>query len=80
MYEQFATALVTAIYVYMVIGAVVALVVVSFGLTRVDSEARGAGLGFRLIIFPGAVALWPLLLKRYIRGRGEPPAQKDPHR
>ncbi len=80
LYEHFANLLLRAMYLYIGVGTLVAPVIIVAGLTRVDSEARGSGLGFRLIIFPGTVALWPLLLKRYIRGAGEPPLQKDPHR
>ena len=36
---------------------------------RVDPSARGAGWGFRLLILPGVVALWPLL---WARTRGTP--------
>ena len=80
MYTQVANTLLTVIYIYLVIGLFEGTVLVSFGLDRVDSETAGAGIGFRLIILPGAVALWPLLLRRMIRGGGEPPLQKDPHR
>jgi hypothetical protein len=31
------------------------------------------GVAFRLIILPGAVALWPLLLYRRLRAKGETP-------
>ena len=80
MYELSMNVLVVMIYLYVVVGSVVAIVILAFGLTRLDIETEQAGIGFRLIIFPGTVALWPLLLKRYLRGRGEPPVQKDPHR
>jgi hypothetical protein len=80
MYELSMNVLVTTLYLYLVTGSVVAIVILAFGLTRLDSETEYAGIGFRLIIFPGTVALWPLLLKRYVRGGGEPPLQKDPHR
>lgn len=36
---------------------------------RVDPSARGSGWGFRLLILPGVVALWPLL---WARARGTP--------
>jgi hypothetical protein len=36
------------------------------GIYRLDKQARQSSLGFRLIILPGVVALWPLLLKRWI--------------
>jgi hypothetical protein len=80
MYEHFLNALVLAVYAYVTAGALVALVIVSFGLTRLDSEAEHAGIGLRALVFPGAVALWPILLKRYLLGGGQPPIQKDPHR
>jgi hypothetical protein len=31
---------------------------------RVDPSARGSGWGFRLLVLPGVVALWPLLWAR----------------
>ena len=80
MYSRIAGALVIAVYGYLVIGALSGLLLLLFGLDRIDSEAKGSGVGFRAIIFPGVVALWPLLLGRAIRGSGEPSAQKDPHR
>lgn len=80
MYEYLINALVVAVYLYLGGGVLVAIVIVSFGLTRLDSEAESAGIGFRMLIFPGTIALWPILLKRYISGGGEPPLQKDPHR
>ena len=33
---------------------------------RRDAASKGAGLGFRLIISPGLVALWPLLWFRWV--------------
>jgi len=80
MYTQIANALMAAIYIYLAIGFFVGTALISFGLSRVDSETSGSGLGFRLVILPGVIALWPLLLRRTIRGGGEPSLQKDPHR
>ena len=34
-------------------------------LARLDPAARGAGLGFRLLITPGLIGLWPLVLRRW---------------
>jgi hypothetical protein len=50
------------------------------GAARMDPAARGAGLGFRLLILPGAAALWPLLLARSLRGQSAPPAERNAHR
>ncbi len=77
---QIANAALTLIYGYLAIGLFVGTLMVTLGLVRIDLEARDVSFGFRLIILPGVVALWPLLLRRVIRGSGEPPLQKDPHR
>ena len=37
------------------------------GLARLDAGTQGAGWGFRLLITPGVVALWPLLALRWLR-------------
>ena len=37
------------------------------GIGRVDPVAEHAPLGFRLIVMPGVIALWPLLLVRWMR-------------
>ena len=50
------------------------------GVQRTDPAARGASLGFRLAILPGAAALWPLLALHWARGDREPPEPRDAHR
>jgi len=52
---------------YAVIGLLFAIAFVATGISRLDPAAKGSGFGFRLIILPGVVALWPLLLARWIR-------------
>lgn len=54
---------------YAAAGVVFAIAFVARGVSRIDDQAKGAGIGFRLLIFPGVAALWPLLLNRWIRGR-----------
>jgi hypothetical protein len=46
-------------------GIVFACVFHAVGITRVDPAARGAGLGFRLLVTPGVIGLWPVLLLRW---------------
>jgi len=65
---------------YAALGIVFALVFVTLGAPSIDSQARGSGWGFRALIFPGAAALWPLLLGRWLAGRSEPPVEQNPHR
>ena len=80
MAEVLASLVVRAFYAYALVGAVFALVFVIRGVEQVDFQARGASVGFRFLILPGALALWPFLLKRWLRAAGEPPEQRSPHR
>lgn len=53
------------------IGAVVALGFLTFGMDQVDEDARGAYV-FRPLIVPGILLIWPLVVWRWIvlaRGR-----------
>ena len=50
---------------YVILGAIFASAFVARGVDRIDPAARGTGLAFRALIFPAAVALWPLLLRRW---------------
>ncbi len=53
--------------VYAIIGAAFGVGFVLRGVERIDPAARGTGWGFRLLIWPGAAALWPLLARRWMR-------------
>lgn len=60
--------------VYLAAGVVFAAGFVTRGVGRVDAVAEHAGAGFRAVIFPGCVALWPVLVVKWARaakvGRG----------
>ena len=66
--------------VYASLGLAFAVPFVWFGVQRLDSEAAGAGVGFRLLILPGVAAFWPFFASRWIRQITEPPVEKNPHR
>ncbi len=53
--------------VYTLIGCIFSVAFVIFGIHRVDPVAGNAPAGFRLLVLPGAAALWPLLLVRWFR-------------
>lgn len=72
--------IVGALGVYVAIGLLFAIAFVWIGVARVDPGARGAPIGFRLLIFPGTVALWPLLARRWLGGTHEPPEERNAHR
>ncbi len=65
--------------VYIACGLVFAPLFAWRGADRIDPAVRSAGLGFRLIILPGVVALWPVLLRRWLSGR-LPPVERNAHR
>jgi len=80
MFEELIRAFVFVLEAYAVAGFVFAAAFISSGVQRLDSEARGSGVGFRLLIAPAAAAFWPMLLVRWIRGVTEPPVERNTHR
>jgi hypothetical protein len=66
--------------VYLVCGILVAIPFVLVGVGRIDPHAAHGSWGFRLSIVPGAIAFWPLLLRRWIRGVKQPPEEWNAHR
>lgn len=64
---------------YAVAGVVFAVPFALRGAAALDPAAAGSGWGFRLIITPGVVALWPLLLWRWRQG-GSAPEERNAHR
>ncbi len=80
MLEIFAKAIVYSLAVYASLGLVFAVAFVWLGVQRLDSEAQGSGIGFRVLILPGVAAFWPMFLSRWRRGIVEPPVEKNPHR
>jgi hypothetical protein len=52
---------------YLAVGVVSAAAFATVGVAAVDPAAKGAPIGFRLMIVPGAAALWPLVLVRWAR-------------
>ena len=51
---------------YLAAGFVFAIPFVLKGVTKIDEGAIGSKWGFRLIIIPGTIVFWPLLLKKWM--------------
>jgi hypothetical protein len=51
---------------YAAAGIAVAAAFVAFGVTRVLPEPVPVSAGARILIFPGAAALWPYVLVRWL--------------
>jgi hypothetical protein len=72
-----ATWMVRAGAAYFAVGFAFAAYLLARGLARFDSAAAHAGWFFKLLIVPGAVALWPFLWLR-VRGGG-PASERNAH-
>ena len=65
---------------YLTLGFGTALFMFVAGLRRIDQAAQGTRFGFRFLVMPGIVALWPLLLFRLLRRQSNPPEERNNHR
>jgi hypothetical protein len=54
---------------YAVAGLVTAVAFVIFGVTRVLPQPMPVTVGARILLVPGAAALWPYVLLRWLRSR-----------
>lgn len=63
-----AQTILVALLAYAACGLAFAVAFVTVGAARLDPAARGTSIAFRLLLLPGAAALWPLLAVRWPRG------------
>jgi hypothetical protein len=54
---------------YLAIGMAVSVPFIWRGIGNVDAAAHGTSVTFRLLILPGCVALWPLILQRWLHAQ-----------
>ena len=64
---------------YLALGALFAIPFLLKGAAAIDEDAVEGSWGFKVLVFPGAVALWPLLGKRWL-GRASAHEERSPHR
>jgi len=60
-------ALLAGLVAYGVVGLVAALAFVTFGVTRVLPHPAPVSIGARILLIPGAAALWPYVLYRWAK-------------
>ena len=75
-----ATLFLMALGGYLGFGLLFAVSLLVRGLDRVDDHARTGTWGFRLLIIPGITTLWPWLIRRWWRGTGNRPEERNAHR
>jgi len=57
----------SALVLYIAGGLVFALAFLALGLRRVDALAAEGSTAFKVLIFPGIVGLWPIVLLLWLR-------------
>jgi hypothetical protein len=70
MFESVVSAGLSVLGLYLLAGCVFASVFHAGPIKKVDHAVDGASVGFRILITPGLVALWPLMWKRSKAGDG----------
>ena len=65
---------------YAGIGLLVSPIAIFLAGARIDRALPASGVGFRILILPGAAMLWPFVLVRCLRGGGTPRVERNAHR
>ena len=71
--------LIKVVRAYVFAGLVFSVPFLIFGVQRIDPDAKGWNVGFRLILIPGLCVFWPLLATRWVRGKRKP-TERNAHR
>jgi hypothetical protein len=58
-----------ALGLYALLGIVTAVAFVTFGVTQVLPYSYSMSIGARILVLPGAAALWPYVLMRWLKSR-----------
>ena len=64
---------------YLACGLLFAIPFALVGVKKIDSHAAHGSWGFRLLLIPGTMAFWPLLLRRWATGANAPPEECNAH-
>lgn len=79
MIETILSTVILVIGVYFASGFLFAIGFVSRGVKQIDPAAKLASLGFKLLIIPGCMVFWPMLLVRW-KFRHKMPVEYSRHR
>ena len=55
------------VLIYLTLGVLFVIPFLLKGLTKVDEGAHGGTIGFKIIIIPGVIVFWPVLLSKWMR-------------
>jgi hypothetical protein len=57
--------------VFLIIGVLFTFFFITRGLEKVDEDTKGSTWGFKVIIIPGCILLWPFLLQKWLKANKE---------
>jgi hypothetical protein len=66
MAEFIATIILSIFAIYLGMGVLFVIPFQIKGLQKIDENIHGSTIGFRMIIVPGCILFWPLLLARWL--------------
>jgi len=53
--------------IYLVLGVLFLIPFLIKGLNKIDEGAHGSTIGFKIIIIPGVIVFWPVLLSKWMK-------------
>jgi hypothetical protein len=57
------------VLIYLLLGVLFVIPFLIKGLTKVDEGAHGGTIGFKIIIIPGVIVFWPVLLSKWMKNK-----------
>ena len=69
MLEQTLSIVFLVVGVYLAIGVIFAIIFLLKGVNKVDEGAKDAGFFFKLLIFPGCILFWIVLLPKWLKSK-----------
>ena len=54
--------------VYLALGVLFLIPFLMKGIYKMDEGAHGSTIGFKIIIIPGVIVFWPVLLSKWMKG------------
>ncbi|HEX5655031.1 MAG TPA: hypothetical protein VFX58_18270 [Chitinophagaceae bacterium] len=55
------------VLLYLALGAVFFIPFLLKGIQKVDEGTRGSTIGFKIMIIPGVIVFWPVLLRKWLK-------------
>ena len=80
MYQIIISYILYALGIYAAVGLLYAIPFAFKRVNRIDPDARDAGRLFRLLIVPGTIVFWPVLMRRDFGGQTRPSDEKTAHK